>query len=698
MSFCNEHVIPRAPQEALKEKQEAREHRPLKGILKKTPWSSLEDSKNYAKSSLKGSASSLVEVLGASGMREMIPLAEIDPAVCVVGDPIVADRPSTDVSERPARLLDGASEAGKHALFTEKSTREVLVKEGPLKFSIGGCIARTKIEGFGDTDERFISDTSDISMEDTRPTTPQKQTASNEGGTERNLIEEAKSLLEFYLDDKTALRDELLVKQIRRWSGWISLNFMATYGRLRTVTRSHTAVTILRQAVKASKVLELSDDETKVRRLIPFPHYDETFASRAVVQLHQEMPKSQSQIFDVFKMFGQVYAIYVLPRMLCVPCALPDAPEIVLTNVRKFLSRNPALLEVEWKALAFVEFSSHREAETALFVLTRMAFRSSGCGGPELPVLLPVKPHPQMHLKLHDPQEVKELTRVLRLALQADEDRKQNPEMAHEESEKLCARRTAGKSFRETMARDPAIVDCGLPVVGPRAHRESASAFELRSVQVARQRVAWEPCIACQLQERGMYDPIAHAFTLRYSTVGKNSKHVKKTKVTVKDTVKDEAVVVGSTAASGNKLKVVNGIDDEKRRVGSAVTKQTDPFIAANDNVDAVNKDTDADNDKMDTPEIIIAEEQGTNKTLTNQATRLLDKCEERESSPLSSSMVKSCPSSATQSPTSGYCTDECSSMSCDDHPDEVSSTCVAGPGSSSSTPLKAKALDSIEE
>lgn len=108
-------------------------------------------------------------------MREMIPLAEIDPAVCVVGDPIVADRPSTDVSERPARLLDGASEAGKHALFTEKSTREVLVKEGPLKFSIGGCIARTKIEGFGDTDERFISDTSDISMEDTRPTTPQKQ-------------------------------------------------------------------------------------------------------------------------------------------------------------------------------------------------------------------------------------------------------------------------------------------------------------------------------------------------------------------------------------------------------------------------------------------------------------------------------------------------------------------------------------------
>lgn len=108
---------------------------------------------------------------------------------------------------------------------------------------------------------------------------------------------------------------------------------------------------------KASKVLEVNEEKTKVRRLEPLPDYDETTPSRTVVatKLPMDRPTIDS-VAAIFKACGDIVLVRIIR---------PGNP--IPADVRPFFNKHP---EAASAACALVEYERTEFALKAIKELT----------------------------------------------------------------------------------------------------------------------------------------------------------------------------------------------------------------------------------------------------------------------------------------------------------------------------------------
>ncbi|XP_065888705.1 la protein homolog [Dysidea avara] len=74
--------------------------------------------------------------------------------------------------------------------------------------------------------------------------------------------------VEFYFGDRNLRRDKFLIEQVKKDDGWVPFTVLLTFNRLKQLS---TDAEVVAAALKKSTALEVSDDNTKVRRLQPGP-------------------------------------------------------------------------------------------------------------------------------------------------------------------------------------------------------------------------------------------------------------------------------------------------------------------------------------------------------------------------------------------------------------------------------------------
>lgn len=169
---------------------------------------------------------------------------------------------------------------------------------------------------------------------------------------EEELAQRIVAQVEFYFSDENILRDSFLLKHVRRnREGYVSLKLMASFRKVKSLTKSWEAV---RDALRGSTRLEVNPEGTKVRRRDPLPPHDETGPSRSVVAfgLPWERPSVEA-VAELFARCGPISLIRLLR-----PGAGAAPPD-----VKRFLQRHP---EVSAPGAAVVEFERHEGALAAI--------------------------------------------------------------------------------------------------------------------------------------------------------------------------------------------------------------------------------------------------------------------------------------------------------------------------------------------
>lgn len=182
-----------------------------------------------------------------------------------------------------------------------------------------------------------------LSSEETSPSGAEDQEVMNNGPMNREeRVAAIKEMLEIYFSDNYLTRDIFLLKHFRRSKeGWISLKFMAAYKRIKRTTKCLEEV---KEAAKASSLLEVNSAGNKLRRLAPMPAcIDDYIPTR--MTLVGELPHELRNLTALSKYmagYGTITSIQLLRPGVTLP-------EILRETVQNF----PKVRE-QWCAL--IEF------------------------------------------------------------------------------------------------------------------------------------------------------------------------------------------------------------------------------------------------------------------------------------------------------------------------------------------------------
>ncbi|XP_031628290.1 uncharacterized protein LOC116344052 [Contarinia nasturtii] len=164
--------------------------------------------------------------------------------------------------------------------------------------------------------------------------------------------------VEFYFSNENILKDAFLLKHVRRnKEGFVSLKLISSFKRVRQLTKDWRVVGY---AIKLkSKIIEVNDLGTKIRRLEALPVFDETMPSRTVVATDLPIDKvTIEKVSEIFSKFGEIALIRILHAGGQIP---PD--------VRQFMNKYP---ELHQKECAFVEYTESKSARNAMAMETEM--------------------------------------------------------------------------------------------------------------------------------------------------------------------------------------------------------------------------------------------------------------------------------------------------------------------------------------
>lgn len=173
-----------------------------------------------------------------------------------------------------------------------------------------------------------------------------------------DMAEKIVQQVEFYFSNENILKDAFLLKHVRRnKEGFVSLKLISSFKRVRQLTKDWRVVGY---AIKLkSKIIEVNDLGTKIRRLESLPVFDETMPSRTVVATDLPIDKvTIEKVSEIFSKFGEIALIRILHAGGQIP---PD--------VRQFINKYP---ELHQKECAFVEFTESKSARNAMAMETEM--------------------------------------------------------------------------------------------------------------------------------------------------------------------------------------------------------------------------------------------------------------------------------------------------------------------------------------
>lgn len=126
----------------------------------------------------------------------------------------------------------------------------------------------------------------------------------------QDICKKVVELIEFYLSDTNLAKDMFLLKHVSKHrEGYVSVRLMTSYKKVKRITKDWNIVS---QSLKSSKMLELNEDGTKVRRRNPLPlHLDEqTRAFRTILATNINKDESQmDHLADFFGQYGEMFAL-----------------------------------------------------------------------------------------------------------------------------------------------------------------------------------------------------------------------------------------------------------------------------------------------------------------------------------------------------------------------------------------------------
>ncbi|CAI9734000.1 la-related protein 6-like [Octopus vulgaris] len=164
------------------------------------------------------------------------------------------------------------------------------------------------------------------------------------------LQEKIVNQVEFYFSDANILKDAFLLKHVRRnKQGFVSLKLLTSFRKVKTLSKDYRVVAY---SLQKSKVLEVNEEGTKVRRIDSLPEYDETTPSRTVVVVN--LPIKNPAIENVAELFSKCGVISLI-RILRPKGSIPP-------DIKKFSSKHP---EIGTTLCAVIEFETFEGAKQA---------------------------------------------------------------------------------------------------------------------------------------------------------------------------------------------------------------------------------------------------------------------------------------------------------------------------------------------
>ncbi|XP_014476465.1 PREDICTED: la protein homolog [Dinoponera quadriceps] len=103
-----------------------------------------------------------------------------------------------------------------------------------------------------------------------------KENDVEEDESSAGLLEKIREQVEYYFGNVNMHKDKFLIEQTKLDNGWIPMNIMLNFRQLTNLSRD---VDIILQALKASELMEISEDGKKIRRSPkhPLPEYNEEY-------------------------------------------------------------------------------------------------------------------------------------------------------------------------------------------------------------------------------------------------------------------------------------------------------------------------------------------------------------------------------------------------------------------------------------
>lgn len=175
-----------------------------------------------------------------------------------------------------------------------------------------------------------------------------EEAAVEPGALEKKIIRQ----VEFYFGDRNLRRDKFLLEQIKKDDGWVPLSVLLTFNRLKQLSDDSEVVST---ALRASTVLEVSEDGSKVRRPSSSPVPDPMQKRSAEQQLEEQkrtvyakgfpLDTTLDQLEEYFDQFGRY--------------------DIITMRKKKDVSSD-GIVTMSFKGSVFVEFKE--ESDAAKFV------------------------------------------------------------------------------------------------------------------------------------------------------------------------------------------------------------------------------------------------------------------------------------------------------------------------------------------
>lgn len=125
----------------------------------------------------------------------------------------------------------------------------------------------------------------------------------------REVLEQIAAQVEDYFADQNLIRDEFLMKNIRRnKEGYVNITLVASLRRVKAIIKLYPEPKrLLAHAIDiASDKLELNCDGTKIRRKIPLPPIDGNKYNRTVLITHISEEVNVDLILNDFSTFGLI--------------------------------------------------------------------------------------------------------------------------------------------------------------------------------------------------------------------------------------------------------------------------------------------------------------------------------------------------------------------------------------------------------
>ncbi|KAG2454540.1 hypothetical protein HYH02_000385 [Chlamydomonas schloesseri] len=121
--------------------------------------------------------------------------------------------------------------------------------------------------------------------------------------------------VEFYFSDANLPTDKKLLKQIRKDpDGFVPVKLFANFRKVRALSKD---VAIITEALRNAKLLQLSEDGKRVKRLVPVPDYDIGDIQRRTIVV-ENLPAVSSptieSVTDMFRMYGRVKLVRICSR------------------------------------------------------------------------------------------------------------------------------------------------------------------------------------------------------------------------------------------------------------------------------------------------------------------------------------------------------------------------------------------------